>query len=110
MEFADLLKFVKEENERLIESYYKQYDEEKLLFSATVKLVEEVGELCQEVLNKSNAQRAEKLAAENDLKNEIADVLITTLIIAELTGVDPQRALEEKVKKIEARHKEAVNV
>ncbi len=106
MEFNDLLKFIKNENERLISNYYSDYDEDKLKFSATVKLVEEVGELCSQVLKKCGKQRSEKLKnnKHEEIESEVADVLITTLILSELVGVDPQKALSDKIKKIEGRY------
>jgi len=75
------------------------------LYARTIKLNEEVGELCEEILAHNNDQRKDKLdnKSENDLAHEIADVLITTLLIAESLKIDPNKALEQKIEKINKR-------
>lgn len=57
MEFKDLLKFIEIEDERL-KKYYDSYeDQEKIILAQTVKLTEELGELCDEVLAHNSLQR-----------------------------------------------------
>ena len=75
------------------------------LYSRTIKLNEEVGELCEEILAYNNDQRKDKLdnRSDNGLAHEIADVLITTLLIAESLNIDPNKALEQKIEKINKR-------
>lgn len=50
------------------------------LFSRTIKLTEEVGEVSEAVLQEAGEQRNNKETG--DLDSELADVLITTLLIA----------------------------
>jgi NTP pyrophosphatase (non-canonical NTP hydrolase) len=102
----DLTEFISAESQRLNSNYYADYDGEKRVFSATVKMVEEVGELCDAVLKSHKVQRAEKMEGfdKSKLEHEIADVIITTLLIAELMDVDVNEALRTKIKKIESRY------
>lgn len=69
------------------------------------KLTEEVGELAGEVLAYEGKQRAEKLAARDKdaLGDEVADVLICTLLLAESMGVDVDEALQRKIAKVDQR-------
>ena len=67
------------------------------------KLTEEVGEVSDELLKSFSYARKHKLEKENNLKNEIADVIIVTLLLAKNMNIDIDNALREKIKKIEAR-------
>ena len=61
MEFNDLKKFIKIEDKRLRGRFGNYKDEEKRILARTVKLGEEFGELCDEVLGYNSFQRQEKL-------------------------------------------------
>lgn len=76
-----------------------------LLLAQTVKLGEEVGELYAEVLGTSQMQRASKSGrfTEETLRDEIADVLICTAILADLLGVDLTQAARTKMATIDNR-------
>lgn len=75
---------------------------EKEILTKTIKLNEEVGELCNDTLSVLKLQRKSKL--ENfDKRNfyeEFADVLITTIQLANAAGVDIERAVNDKLVKI----------
>lgn len=106
MTFKTLLSFVKEEDLRL-RSYYKELSptERERLYSRTIKLIEEVGELCNEILVSQKDQRKEKLKDNiKELEEEFADVIITTALLALTTGIDIEKSLEEKIRKIEQRY------
>ena len=51
MQLKDLKKFIKKEDQRLRKYYGGYKDEEKRILARTVKLTEELGELCDEVLS-----------------------------------------------------------
>ncbi len=106
MEFKELLEFIKLENERLIKNRTSKTEPERIL-ARTVKLTEELGELCDEVLAYNDDQRKEKLDGhdKNNLPNEFADVIITTLLLAKTMNVNIEEALEKKIKKINERYK-----
>jgi len=107
MQLKDLIKFIKKEDKRLREYYGNYKDEEKRILARTVKLSEELGELCDEVLSFNVMQRQDKLAKHdaNNLSEEFADVIITTLLLAEVMNVDIEKALKHKMQKINKRYK-----
>lgn len=91
-----------------IKPSYKLYtNEEKGILYNTVKLNEEVGELCNDILAILKLQRKSKLDKfdKRNIYEEFADVLITTIALAVVAGVDIERALSDKMDKIEARYK-----
>lgn len=87
--------------------HYKLYSQtEKEILTKTVKLNEEVGELCNDILSILRLQRKAKLDKfdKRNIYQEFADVIITTMQLAAVTGVDIERALNDKLKKIEERY------
>jgi hypothetical protein len=61
MQLSDLIAFIKKEDVRLRKHLGDYADEEKYVLARTVKLTEELGELCDEVLSRYSMQRADKL-------------------------------------------------
>jgi len=108
MEFKELIEFIDQEDKRLNKYYHDHTDKDKHILARTVKLNEEVGELCNEVLSHTHFQRKQKLDACNkeNLPDEFADVILTTLLLARSMDVDVEEALTEKIKKIKARNYE----
>ncbi|PIZ64729.1 hypothetical protein CO051_06105 [Candidatus Roizmanbacteria bacterium CG_4_9_14_0_2_um_filter_39_13] len=80
---------------------------EKAILAHTVKLNEEMGELCNDILSILKLQRASKLEnfEKSNMYAEFADVLITVLQLASIAQVDMERAIRDKMKKIETRKK-----
>lgn len=86
---------------------YKLYSpKEKEVLTKTVKLNEEVGELCNDILSILKLQRKSKLEKfeKRNFYEEVADVLLTTISLANAMGVDVERAINDKLKKIEKRY------
>ena len=106
MELKDILKFIEIEDERLKKYYGGYTDQEKRILTRTVKLTEELGELCNEVLVHSSLQRKQKLDNHDkeNLPEEFADVIITALLLAKAMDVDIEKALEKKIEKINKRY------
>jgi NTP pyrophosphatase (non-canonical NTP hydrolase) len=106
----EILEFIELEDRRLREKYGDYPDSEKRNLARTVKLTEEVGELCSEVLSSSKLQRQEKLDGhgKQELENEFADVVITTLLLAKSMDVDIELALKNKIEKINKRYEAKV--
>ena len=75
---------------------------EKDILAKTVKLSEEVGELSNDILSVLSLQRKSKLAKFNkkNLYEEFADIIISTIILANAMRVDISRAVRDKMKKI----------
>src|SRR3989338_3685186 len=96
MDFKSLKKFIKKQDERLRKQFPYE-DEEKLVFARAVKMTEEMGELCDEVLSFSSRQRKEKMEKHNpdNLNEEFADVVITVFLLANAMGVDISKSLDK---------------
>ncbi|GEM_PF-385277 len=75
---------------------------EKDILAKTVKLSEEVGELSNDILSILSLQRESKLRKfdKSNLYEEFADIIISTVILANATRVDISRAVNDKMKKI----------
>ncbi len=80
-----------------------QTDKDRV-FARTIKLGEEYGELCDEVLASVGDQRKGKLDEDRDLEGEFADVVIVTFLLAKAMNVDMASALENKIQKIKEKH------
>jgi NTP pyrophosphatase (non-canonical NTP hydrolase) len=102
MELSEILEFIDQEDARLSKLYANHCDKEKRILARTVKLSEEFGELCEEILTHNGLQRKQKLENHDkeNLPEEFADVLITTLLVAKAMNVDIAKALEKKIDKI----------
>lgn len=92
---------------KLKPSYKFTTKQEKDILIETVKLNEEVGELCNDILGILKLQRKakQKVFDKRNIYEEFADVIITTIVLAQTTGVDLERALKDKLDKIEERYK-----
>lgn len=75
---------------------------EKDILAKTVKLSEEVGELSNDILSILSLQRESKLRKfdKKNLYEEFADIIISTIILANATRVDISRAVKDKMNKI----------
>lgn len=106
MQLKNLRKFIRKEDKRLRKQYGNYKDDEKRILARTVKLMEELGELSNEVLSYNSMQRKDKLDKykANNLSEEFADVIITTFLLAEVLGVDVEKSLRQKIKKIDKRY------
>lgn len=106
VELKELLAFTDVEDQRIRNLYGNYPDDEKRALARNVKLAEEVGELSNAVLAHFSFQRKDKLekAEKDNLPEEFADVIITSLLLANCLGVDVGHALEKKIAKIQARY------
>jgi len=80
---------------------------EKEILARTVKLNEEVGELCNDILSILKLQRKAKLERfdRRNIYQEFADVLITLIQLATAANVDIDRAVSDKLRTIDERDK-----
>ncbi len=99
MTLNQLLQFIDLEDKRLTKYYHKSSPKERIL-SRAVKLAEEYGELCEEVLSSVGDQRKNKLAKidKDNLQKEFAEVIIVTLLLAKSLDIDIKQALESTIK------------
>jgi NTP pyrophosphatase (non-canonical NTP hydrolase) len=102
MNSEEFKKFIKILDEKLKDA---SYDKEKRILARAVKLSEELGELANDVLSFNADQRKEKLDVYDakNLPEEFADVIITTFLLAESMGIDVEKGIESKMKKINKR-------
>ena len=106
MNINNLQTIIKEMDEKK-RPHYKLYTQrEKEILTKTIKLNEEVGELCNDILSVLKLQRKSKLEKfdKRNFYEEFADVIITTVQLANSAGVDINRAISDKIKKIETRY------
>lgn len=80
--------------------------QERDILVQTVKLNEEVGELCNDILGILKLQRRakQKVFDKRNIYEEFADVIISTITLAQTADVDLERALKDKLEKIETRY------
>jgi NTP pyrophosphatase (non-canonical NTP hydrolase) len=106
MNLKSLQELIKENNKKVPNVYKLSTPEEQEILARTVKLNEEVGELCNDILAVLKMQRKSKLERfdKRNFYEEFADVLITTIQLASVAGVDVERAVGDKLKKIEEKY------
>ena len=105
MNLKNLQEKIKILNEKTAPQYRLYSQKEKEILTKTVKLNEEVGELCNDILSILKLQRKAKLQKfdRRNMYEEFADVIITAMQLAIAAGVDVERAVGDKLKKIEER-------
>ena len=103
MELNDLKDFAKREHKRLMERDKITGKESTLSYA--IKIGEEVGELDEEILKHFGFARKEKMEKENNLSHELADVILVSTLIAESLNIDIEKALKEKIEKIDNRYR-----
>lgn len=105
MDIKELMAWAEAQNARLKRHFDYRGDDEKWMMAKAVKLTEEVGELCDEVLAHSSLQRVDKVDGheKENLPKEVADVLICTLLLAQSMGVDVEAALKARTEQMTKR-------
>ncbi len=78
-------------------------DNEKYVYAQSIKLSEEVGEFSEAVLNHFNTQRKSKADKNISIEKEVADVIITTLLVAKSLDLDTNTILQKRIAEIKGR-------
>ncbi len=106
VDLKDLQEQVKEMKSVLNPPFRRFSKREKEILAKMVKLTEEVGELGNDILSVLSLQRRSKLADFNraNFYEEFADVIISLIQLANATGVDINRAVKNKLKKIRSQY------
>ncbi|MHB8860363.1 MAG: MazG nucleotide pyrophosphohydrolase domain-containing protein [Minisyncoccota bacterium] len=106
MTFDEFQEFITQQSAFLRSTVAKDDTEKEFVLGRVVKISEEFGELCDEVLAATGNQRKSKLEGRNleDLSDEFADVVITTFLLAKAMDVDILIALGKKIEKIKTKH------
>ncbi len=100
-----LLDWTARQNKKLATKFASNFDtKQEKIYAQTIKLTEEVGELNAEVLDQMSLQRDKGGEKSKDaLAHEFADVVLCTLLLADRMDIDVNKALEEKIEKINKR-------
>ena len=75
-------------------------DKNQRVFARTMKIVEELGELSDEILTSMNLQRDSKIAkfSRENLEDEFADVLASLILLANEVDIDVESVIKKKIK------------
>lgn len=75
-------------------------NKEQRIFARTMKIVEELGELADEVLTSMNLSRESKIAkfSRQNIEDELADVLASVVLLAAELEIDLDEIMERKIK------------
>lgn len=106
MRMEEFKAFIDEQDMLLRATKHAGLSHRELVLTRTTKIMEEFGELCDEVLGSLGDQRAGKMEGKSgeDLADEFADVAITTFLLAKTMNIDIMEALARKTEKIKAKH------
>ena len=81
-------------------TYFKNQDKKTEAFAIMLKISEESGELAREVLRSFGYANQERLNEPSQLDNELADVLINTILLARCLDIDVPHILERRMEMI----------
>jgi NTP pyrophosphatase (non-canonical NTP hydrolase) len=75
-------------------------DHNQRIFARTMKVVEELGELSDEILTSMNLQRDSKIArfSRENLEDEFADVFGSLVLLGGELDIDIEKVVERKIK------------
>lgn len=75
-------------------------DKNQQIFTRTMKIVEELGELADEILTSMNLARDSKIAAfsRENMEDEYADVLGSLILLSLELGIDVEKVIRRKIK------------
>ncbi len=106
MKFEDFEKFIDAQDTLFCSAKDTNKNERERIYVRTIKLGEEFGELCDEVLGSVGDQRKDKLKNRDPhtLNDEFADVMITLFMLAKSAGVDVMGAVDHKVQRIRKKY------
>lgn len=104
MTFEEFQHFIDQQDALFKSVKAVEQNERERIFARTIKLGEEYGELCDEVLASVGDQRKGKLDEVHDIEGEFADVVIVAFLLAKAMNIDMQKALGQKIERIKEKH------
>lgn len=74
-------------------------NKQQRIFARTMKIVEELGELADEILTSMNLQRNSKIAkfSHQNIEDEFADVLGSLILLANELDIDVEKVIQRKI-------------
>jgi len=108
MGLKELLDFITWENSRVNKTILKGYSQKERIYFRAVKVMEELGEFCNEIIALNGAHRKskqKKFKKDNkaDLSKEFADVIFTVLLMGDTLDIDITKSLKDRMKNIKGR-------
>ncbi len=75
-------------------------DKNQQIFARTMKIVEELGELADEILTSMNLARDTKIAnfSRENMEDEFADVLASLILLSNELDIDVEKVIKKKLK------------
>ncbi len=82
-----------------INNHWPLKNKEQRVFARFMKLVEETGEMADEVLTSMSLQRKSKIAkfSQQNVEDELADVLASVVLLATELEIDLDKIMERKI-------------
>lgn len=82
-----------------INHHWPLKNKEQRIFARTMKVVEELGELADEILTSMNLQRKSKIAkfSQENVEDELADVMASIVLLAIELKIDLDKVMKKKL-------------
>lgn len=98
MQLDDLISQYKEISNVLNKKWPLKNPEQRI-FARTMKIVEELGELADEILTSMNLQRNSKIAkfSRENIEDEFADVLASLILLADEMEINIEEVMKRKI-------------
>lgn len=99
MKIKDLVKEYKKIS-NFLNSKWPLKNSDHKVFARTMKIMEELGELSDEILTSMNLQRNTKIAqfSRENVEDEFADVLGSLILLGIELDIDVEKVMEKKIK------------
>lgn len=83
-----------------LNSHWPLPDHQQRVFARTMKVMEELGELSDELLTSMNLSRDSKIAkfSQENVEDEYADVMACVVILGLELGIDVEKVMKKKIK------------
>jgi len=88
-----------QEISNFLNTHWPLKDKDQRVFARTMKIVEELGELADEILTSMNLQRKSKIAkfSHENVQDEFADVLASLVLLAIELDIDIEAVIQKKI-------------
>ena len=88
-----------QEISNFLNTHWPLKDKNQRVFARTMKIVEELGELADEILTSMNLQRKSKIAkfSHDNVQDEFADVLASLVLLAIELDIDIEAVIQKKI-------------
>lgn len=96
------IEYLTDEYQKIVDFFNERWpmlDKDHRIFARTMKLVEELGELSDEILASMNLQRSAKMEefTKENVRDEFADVLATVIMLGIELEIDIPTAMQRKI-------------